>query len=390
MYSNLIDFTKKLYSNSEKIPLHEPFFDDQDKKALLDVIDSSFVSSIGEMTNNFEDEIKKFTKSKYAIATVNGTSALHMSLMLSGVVSNDEVITQSLTFVATSNAITYCDAIPNYLDVDKDTLSLSPKSLENFLSNNCEIRNDGFCWNTVSNRRIKTCIIMHTFGLAGRSEKIKEICERYNIFLIEDAAESLGTFSNNNHTGTIADIGILSFNGNKIITTGGGGMILTQKKIIEEESRHLTTTAKIPHQWNFDHDAIGFNYRMPNLNAALGMSQMKKLPRFLKVKRNIAECYQKWGEKNSMVFIREIKSSSSNYWLNALLAENLEERNKILEITNKHDVITRPIWTPMHQLRINKKFKTFVPLKNSDWLFERIVCMPSSFSEELNLKSSRL
>ena len=385
MYKNLVDFTKKLYKNSENIPLHEPFFDQDEKKYLEEVVDSTFVSSVGKTIRIFEEEIKNFTSSKYAVATVNGTSALHTSLKMSGVSINDEVITQSLTFVATSNAITYCGAIPNFLDVDKDTLSLSPECLREFLSSHCEIRQDGFCWNKLSNRRIKSCIIMHTFGLAGRVDELKEICDLHNIILIEDAAESLGTFIGKTHTGTIADIGIMSFNGNKIITTGGGGMILTQKKDLGEKFRHITTTAKVNHEWHFDHDEIGFNYRMPNLNAALGVAQMKKLNTFLETKRKIASSYQKWGKDNSIEFITEIQGTTSNYWLNALLAENIKERDDILEITNKNGVMTRPAWKPMHQLKINQKFETFVPLVNTEWLFERIVCMPSSFSKRLDL-----
>ncbi len=224
---------------------------------------------------------------------------------------------------------------------------------------------------------------MHTFGLAGRAQEIKDICDRYNIFLIEDAAESLGTYIGDKHSGTIADIGILSFNGNKIITTGGGGMILTQKDSFEEKSRHLTTTAKVPHKWSFDHDEIGFNYRMPNLNAALGLSQIKKLPNFLKAKRFLAKSYQDYGKKNSIEFVSEIHGTISNYWLNALLAKNIEERNKILEICHENNIESRPVWTPMHRLEINNDFEASGSLKNSDWLFDRIVCLPSSYSKKL-------
>lgn len=383
MYNDLIGFIKSLYNTNGNLSLHEPFFDDEDKKALIEVIESRYVSSVGAMITDFENEIRKFTNSRYAIATVNGTSALHTSLKLSGVSVNDEVITQSLTFIATSNAIVYCGAIPNYLDVDKDTLSLSPINLESFLVKNCEIRNDGYCWNKLTDRRIKSCILMHTFGLAGRAQEIKDICDRYNIFLIEDAAESLGTYIGDKHSGTIADIGILSFNGNKIITTGGGGMILTQKDSFEEKSRHLTTTAKVPHKWSFDHDEIGFNYRMPNLNAALGLSQIKKLPNFLKAKRFLAKSYQDYGKKNSIEFVSEIHGTISNYWLNALLAKNIEERNKILEICHENNIESRPVWTPMHRLEINNDFEASGSLKNSDWLFDRIVCLPSSYSKKL-------
>jgi perosamine synthetase len=384
MYSNLIDFIRKLYNSSDQIQLHEPFFNDKEKSILLEVIDSSFVSSVGEMIGAFEDRIKEYTGSQYAVATVNGTSALHVAILLAGVENDDEVITQSLTFVATSNAIDYSRGVPVFLDVDKDSLSLSPDSLDSFLSKNCEVRNDGFCWNITSNRRIKSCIIMHTFGLSGRVEEIKLICEKYNIFLIEDAAESLGTKSLDGHTGTIADIGVLSFNGNKIITTGGGGMILMQDEVLEQRARHLTTTAKVKHPWLFEHDRVGYNYRMPNLNAALGLAQIDKLPRFIEEKRKIANSYQIWGQDNNLNFAQELNNTVSNYWLNALIAENIEARNEIIKETNNNGIMTRPLWTPMHLLQMNQKYEAYSSMENTTWLFDRIVNVPSSFSEELN------
>tara|TARA_B100001105_G_C22391936_1_gene444858 strand:- start:741 stop:1904 length:1164 start_codon:yes stop_codon:yes gene_type:complete len=386
MYSDLIDFIRKLYNSSSTIPLHEPYFNDDEKKILAQVIDSTFVSSVGEMVNAFEEKIKLFTKSRYAIATVNGTSALHTGIILSGVEANDEVITQSLTFVATVNAIQYSGAKPLFLDVDKDSLSLSPESLESFLTNHSEIRSDGYCWNLSTNRRIKACVIMHTFGLPGRVKAIKSICEKHKIFLIEDAAESLGSIYEEKHTGTIADIGILSFNGNKIITTGGGGMILTQNEALAEAARHLTTTAKLSHPWLFEHDKIGFNYRMPNLNAALGLAQMEKLKYFIEAKRKIASSYQSWGKENGLNFLKEIDNSKSNYWLNTMIVKDLLERDAILDETNNNGVMTRPAWTPMHLLSLYKKYHSDIPLNNTEWLFDRIVNVPSGFSIQLNLR----
>lgn len=338
------------------------------------------------MVNAFEEKIKLFTKSRYAIATVNGTSALHTGIILSGVEANDEVITQSLTFVATVNAIQYSGAKPLFLDVDKDSLSLSPESLESFLTNHSEIRSDGYCWNLSTNRRIKACVIMHTFGLPGRVKAIKSICEKHKIFLIEDAAESLGSIYEEKHTGTIADIGILSFNGNKIITTGGGGMILTQNEALAEAARHLTTTAKLSHPWLFEHDKIGFNYRMPNLNAALGLAQMEKLKYFIEAKRKIASSYQSWGKENGLNFLKEIDNSKSNYWLNTMIVKDLLERDAILDETNNNGVMTRPAWTPMHLLSLYKKYHSDIPLNNTEWLFDRIVNVPSGFSIQLNLR----
>jgi len=377
MSKDLINFIQDLYDTKNFIPLHEPFFDEKDKEAMVSVIESSFVSSVGPLVSEFERLVCDYTGSKFAIATSNGTAALHTSLLLSGVNQGDEVITQSLTFVATCNAISYCSAHPIFLDVSLSNLGLSSESLSNFLEQNCEIREDGYCWNKSSNRIIKACVPMHTFGLSVDIEDIKDICMKYNIALIEDAAESLGSLHNKKHSGTLGDFGVLSFNGNKIITTGGGGMILTNDPEKAALAKHLTTTAKLSDKLFFNHDRVGFNYRMPNLNAALGISQIKKIDKFIIIKRKIANRYQEWADLNSIHILKEAKDDRSNYWLNTIIAEDVGHRDGILKDTNTSKVMTRPAWNPMHTLSFNKKFQTD-SLENTKWLFERLVNLPSS------------
>ena len=287
MYNEFVHFARELYQTDDLIPLHTPLFQGNEKRYLLDTIDSTIVSSVGQYVDRFEQVVSDFTGAKYAIATVNGTSALHIALNLVGVESETEVITQSLTFIATCNAIRYCQATPVFVDVDQNTLGLSHKSLRAFLETNAEMRDDGNCWNMTTNRRIVACLPMHTLGFPAELDQLNQLCNRYNIALVEDAAESLGSFYKEQHTGTIGKISAISFNGNKTITTGGGGMILTNDPERAKRARHITTTAKVPHQWDFVHDEIGYNYRLPNLNAALGVAQMESLPRYLKQKRTI-------------------------------------------------------------------------------------------------------
>jgi len=377
MSKDLINFIRDLYATKESIPLHEPYFDEAEKESVIKAIDSTFVSSVGPMVNQFEQKITEYTGSRYAISVVNGTAALHTALLLSGVTQDDEVITQSLTFVATCNAIHYCNAKPILLDVDLKTLGLSAEALRVFLDSHCELRDDGLCWNKLSNRIIRACLPVHTFGLSLEISLIKEICDQFNIVLIEDAAESLGTRFKGEHTGTIGKYGILSFNGNKIITTGAGGMILTDDEEKAIEAKHITTTAKLEHQWFFGHNQIALNYRLPNLNAALGITQMDKLPEFIRKKRIIASAYQEWGSENNFQFMKELPTTKSNYWLNTIITENIDQRDQILEETNAESVMTRPAWTPMHKLNFNHGFQTD-SLKNTEWLFERIVNVPSS------------
>ena len=291
MFDNFITFVKQIYDTNDIIPLHEPKFFGNEEKYLKDVIQSTFVSSVGKYVDSFEIAVAEYTKSAYSISTVNGTSALHIALILAGVKKNDEVITQSLTFVATCNAIRYCNANPVFIDVSKDTLGLSEQSMQSFLEDNCEMRDDGLCWNKNTNKIVRACLPMHSFGFPAELSAISALCDRYNINLVEDAAESLGSTYKNKHTGTIGKISALSFNGNKIITTGGGGMLLTNDKFLANKAKHITTTAKVSHKWTFEHDEVGYNYRLPNLNAALGLAQMELLPKILKLKRELSEKY---------------------------------------------------------------------------------------------------
>jgi len=373
----IVDFIQKIYKTKEFIPLHEPRFIGNEKKYLNDCIDSTFVSSVGKYVDMFEEEFAKKVGSKYAIATVNGTSALHISLILSNVRSEDEVITQPLTFIATCNAISYIGAKPIFVDVDLDTMGLSPKSLRNFLENNCEVVNKQ-CINKTTNRTIKACVPMHTFGHSCKIEEIKEICENWNIILVEDAAESLGTYYKKKHTGTFGKLGAFSFNGNKIITSGGGGVIVTDDETLAHKAKYLTTTAKVPHKWEYVHDEIAFNYRMPNLNAALLLAQLEQLDVFFKSKKDLALKYKDFFESNVDVnFIEEPKDSKSNYWLQSVLVKDIKKRDDFLEFTNKNGVMTRPIWKLMNELSMFKNSQC-ANLDNSKYLEQRVVNISSS------------
>jgi len=373
---DFVKFVRELYRTTESVPLHAPQFIGNEKKYLIETIDSTFVSSVGQFVDLFEKKIAEYTGSKYAIATVNGTAALHIALKLSGVEENSEVITQSLTFVATCNAIRYCGAKPLFIDVDRINFGLSEKSLEDFLQKNTEIRDDGCCWNKKSGRKISACLPVHTFGFPLELDKINRVCNQYNIPLIEDAAESLGSYYKNSHTGTVGKLSALSFNGNKIITTGGGGMILTSDEYLAKKAKHITTTAKETHRWKFNHDEIGYNYRLPNLNAALGVAQIELLPESLKNKREIALQYQEWGKEYGIEFAEEQANTKANYWLNAAIMQDRQQRDQFLEGTNSKNVMTRPVWTPMHQLRINQDCQ-HADMSNTEWLADRIVNVPS-------------
>ncbi|MFW2379427.1 LegC family aminotransferase [Aliarcobacter butzleri] len=376
MMQKIVDFIKETFKTQEFIPLHEPRFIGNEKKYLNDCIDSTFVSSVGKYVDTFEKEFAKTVGSKFAIATVNGTAALHISLLLSGVKRDDEVITQPLTFIATSNAISYIGAKPIFLDVDLDTMGLSPKSLKNFLETNCEVK-DNICINKTTGKTIKTCVPMHTFGHPCKIEEIKEICDIWNIILVEDAAESLGSFYKNKHTGTFGKIGAFSFNGNKIITSGGGGVIVTDDEGLAKRAKHITTTAKIPHPYEYVHDEIGYNYRLPNINAALLVAQLEQLEKFLVSKRELAKIYDEFFSLNNIKFIKESENSKSNYWLQAVLLNDINQRNEFLEFTNKNGVMTRPIWKLMNELEMFKDCQKD-DLKNAKYLEERVVNIPSS------------
>ena len=376
MYTDIINYIKELYNTKDFIPLHEPRFVGNEKKYLNECIDSTFVSSVGKFVDKFEEDIVKFTGSKYAIATVNGTAALHIAMVLADVKYNDEVITQPLTFVATTNAMSYIGAHPVFVDVDTDTLGLSPEKLEHFLKKNTEIIN-GECINKNSKRRIKAVVPMHTFGLPCRIDEIASICEKYHLQLIEDAAESLGSYYQRKHTGNFGLLGTLSFNGNKTITSGGGGMIITNNEALAKKAKHITTTAKIPHKWDYVHDMVGYNYRLPNINAALGCAQMEMLPEFLLKKRALAKKYEAFFDSNAIKYIKEPENSVSNFLLNAVQLKDLDERNSFLEATNNNGVMTRPIWKLMNDLTMYKNAQKG-NLQNAEWLEKRIVNIPSS------------
>ena len=376
MFDDVIAFVRSIYGKDGIIPLHEPLFIGNEKLYLNECIDSTYVSSVGKFVNQFEEKIAEFTGSKFAIATANGTSALHIALLLSNVNENSEVITQPLTFVATCNAIRYCGANPIFIDVDKETMGLSPDSLSDFLSENTVLRNNQ-CFNKASGKVIKACIPMHTFGHPCRVSEIKEICDKYKIILIEDAAESLGSFYKEKHTGTFGSLGVLSFNGNKIITGGGGGCILTNDEELAKKAKHLSNTAKVSHKWEYTHDMIGYNYRMPNLNAALLVSQLENLTILLSSKKNIAMAYREFFEDKPFSFFEEPLNSKSNYWLNSIILKDKERRDLFLHETNSKGVMTRPIWTLMNTLQMFQGCQCG-DLSNSNWLEERVVNIPSS------------
>ena len=362
------------------IPLHRPVFEGPERRWLVDCIDSNFVSSVGARVTEFEERVAAFTGARFAVATVNGTAALHVALLLAGVTADTEVLTQALTFVATCNAVRYAQAWPVFIDVDRDTLSLSPVALAAFLDRHAERRADGV-YNRTSGRRLAACVPMHTFGLPGRIAAIVAICDHWGIPVVEDAAESMGSWvaveGGWRHTGTFGRLGTLSFNGNKIITTGGGGMILTDDPDLAARAKHLTTTAKIPHPYEFVHDETGYNYRLPNLNAALGCAQMARLPEMLAVKERIAARY---AAVPAIHLIPPLPGTRPNHWLNAVLLDTPAARDALLTFSNAQGVMTRPIWRLMHRLPMYQHCQ-HDGLANSLWLEARVVNLPSSVPE---------
>lgn len=375
-----VDFVRNIYGQGF-IPLHRPIFMGNERPYLVDCIDSNFVSSVGAKVTEFEQQIAAFTGARFAIATVNGTAALHVALQLAGVHRNDEVISQALTFVATCNALSYTGALPVFVDVDRDTLGMSPQALRRFLAEHAEIR-DGQAWNTHSSRRIAACVPMHTFGLPCRIEEIAAICTEWGIALVEDAAESLGSYVANRHTGTFGLFGTLSFNGNKVITTGGGGMIITNDEALAKRAKHITTTAKIPHPFEFVHDEVGYNYRLPNLNAALGCAQMERLPWMLDRKQQIADQYRAFFAAQGVQMAAPLPNCTGNNWLNAIVLADRAERDAFLAYTNEQGVMTRPIWRLMSELEMFRHCQ-HDGLDNSRWLEERVVNVPSSVPDSV-------
>lgn len=349
MFESTIRFIKDLYPGKRYIPLHEPVFLGREKAYVAECIDSTFVSSVGTFVNKFEKQVADYVGSSHAVATMNGTAALHIALLLSGVDEDSEVLTQALTFVATANAISYCHANPIFIDSEINRLGMCPESLASFLYEYGDRRN-GSTFNKKTGRQIRACVPMHVFGHPLQIERIADICRAYQIDLIEDAAESLGSRVGSRHTGTFGKTGIFSFNGNKTVTCGGGGMIVTDDPELAYVAKHLTTTAKKPHSWEFVHDRVGYNYRMPNLNAALGCAQMEQLDKFLFNKRQTAESYRSFFATEGIPFVTEPEGTCSNYWLNAILLRDRSQRDSCLTELNDAGIQARPIWELMPDL----------------------------------------
>lgn len=374
-YENLLGSIREVFGEGF-IPLHAPVFKGNEKQYLAECIDTTFVSSVGAFVDRFEQMMAEIAGTKYAIATMNGTAALHLALIVADVGENDEVITQPLTFVATCNAISYQRAHPVFVDVDKETLGLSPKALKAFLEKNAFIRNNQ-CINKNTGRTIKAVVPMHTFGIAVAIDEIKTICKDWNLVLIEDAAEALGSRYKEKALGSYGDLGAFSFNGNKIVTSGGGGCIVTNDEALAKRAKHLSTTAKLPHAWQFFHDEVGYNYRLPNVNAALACAQLEQLPIFLEKKRQLASFYADICGKNDIPFITDPVGSESNFWLNAILVEDFSVRETLLAEANKRGIMMRPVWELMSDL------PAFSECQNdgcevAKWLQERLVNIPSS------------
>ncbi|EIL6659929.1 aminotransferase LegC [Campylobacter coli] len=376
MFEKEISFIKSLF-NKENIALHEPCFIGNEKKYLLECIDSGFVSSVGEFVTRFEEALKEKTKARFVIATNTGTAALHIALLANGVDENCEVITQSISFVATANAIAYTGAKPVFLDIDENTLSLSPKALEHFLENQT-YQKDNLSYNKTTHKPIKACVIMHTFGLSAHIKAIKELCEKYHILLIEDAAEALGSTYENKALGTFGKCGILSFNGNKIITGGCGGAILSDDENLAKLARHLSTTAKIPHPYEYDHDRIAYNYRLCNINAAILLAGLENLELFLENKRELAKIYKDFFKNHDKCkFIDEKSNEKSNFWLNTLLFKNENLRNIFLEECLKNNIFVRPVWKSLPSLKAFQNCQSN-ELINTKKLEKRLINLPSS------------
>lgn len=376
-YKKITNFVHDLYGDGDFIPLAVPVFIGNEKKYLNECIDTTYVSSVGKFVDRFEGDTAKYTGCNRAVVCVSGTNALHMSLMLAGVERDDEVLTQALTFIATCNALSYIGAHPVFIDVDKDTMGLSPVSVREWLSKNSEQKN-GKCYNKRTGRRVKACVPMHTFGHPVHLDELVEVLNEYNIELVEDAAESIGSFYKGKHTGTFGKVGALSFNGNKTITTGGGGMMLFNDAELGTYAKHITTQAKIPHRWEFRHDHIGYNYRMPNINAALGCAQLEHIEEYVASKREIAHAYEEFFKNiDGIDFFTEPENTRSNYWLNVVILKNRDAQQDFLQYTNDNGIMTRPIWELMNRLPMFEKCEND-GLKNTIWFADRVVNIPSS------------
>jgi len=377
MYRDIVTFIREMYGTDEFLPLHEPKFFGNEQRYVNETIESTFVSSLGKFIPIFEEQVAAYVGAKYAVATSNGTSALHVALKLLGVDKESEVITQPLTFIATANAISYCGASPIFIDVDRKSMGLSAEKLEEFLSESTYINDDGSCINRTTKKVIRAVVPMHTFGHPSQIEEIVSVCDRYNIKVVEDSAESLGSRYRDKHTGTFGELGIFSFNGNKIITSGGGGMIVTDNEALAKRAKHITTTAKVPHPYEYMHDEIAYNYRLSNLNAALGVAQMENLDLLVTKQRELASNYEQFFKNHQVSFVTEPKEAYSNYWLNAIILEDREAREAFLKYSNESGIMTRPIWRLMNKLKMFEGAQKG-DLSNALWLEDRVVNISSS------------
>lgn len=380
-FSQITDLIKSLYPEMNPVLLHCPQFLGNEKKYLNECIDTKFVSYVSHFVTDMEGHIKKLTGAKYAVAMVSGTEALHMAFVAAGVKPGDEVISQPLTFAATSAVIVNCGAIPVYVDVDRDTMGMSPASLKDFLEKNTKQEN-GKCINKNTGRLISACVPMHTFGHPCRIDEVRTICDEHNIMLIEDAAESVGSFYKNKHTGTFGRVGILSFNGNKTLTTGGGGMLITDDEELAVRAKYLSTTAKEPAKWGYYHKEAGWNLRMPGVNAAIGAAQLEYFDKIIENKRGTAQMYKKFFDELGIPFFTEPDACRSNYWLNAIFLKDRAEREEFLEFTNSNGVQTRPIWTLMYKMPPYEHCER-TKMPNSEWLEDHLVNIPSSVRTSL-------
>ncbi|CAK2057013.1 putative aminotransferase [Vibrio crassostreae] len=374
--TSIVEFVRDTYKTDEFIPLHAPTFNGNEKAYVMETIESTFVSSVGKFVDDFERKIEAYTGAAKAVATVNGTAALHAALYMADVQRGDLVITQALTFVATCNALYHMGAEPIFVDVSPVSLGLCPKAVDAFLSEHAEVTKTG-CIHKNTGKRIKAVVPMHTFGHPVELDELVAVCLKWNLVLVEDAAESLGSFYKGKHTGTIGDVSAVSFNGNKIITTGGGGMVLCKTQELGARTKHVTTTAKVPHPYEFFHDEPGFNYRMPNLNAALGCAQMEVIEQYLIQKRSLANQYISLFEGTDINFVVEPKYAISNYWLNAIICPDVELREHILQETNAAGVMTRPIWKLMHRLPMFENAMCG-DLTQSEFIEAHLINLPST------------
>jgi len=375
----IINKFKKMYGKNVFIKLHEPNLSYKDFGEVKKSIKNNYVSTIGNVVKKFEKKISILTKSNYVVATVSGSSALHTSVCALNIKKNEEILMPTLNYIASANAALLCNAIPHFIDIEKKTLGIDSTKLENYLKKNTIIKNNS-CYNKKTKRKISAIIVLHTFGHPAKIDLIKKISKKYRLYLIEDAAEALGSKYKKKHLGTFGDIGILSFNGNKIITCGGGGAIITNNKSLSKKALHLISNSKLNHKWKYNYDQLGFNYRMPGINAALGVSQLERLNQFIKLKRKIYKKYNKlfYDLKNIELF-KEPKNSYSNYWLNTLLVKNknLKQRDNLIKKLNQKGIAARPVWTLLHKVSYLKKFPK-MNLDNAIKLEKQIINLPSS------------